>query len=72
MPCVLAAGASSVPRELDAMVEMACALGAVGARMTGGGFGGCALCLVKNDDVPRFRTELAQRYETAIGVRPER
>ena len=38
----------SVP-QLDAVVETAQAAGAVGARMTGGGFGGCAIALVAAD-----------------------
>jgi galactokinase len=31
--------------ELDTAVDVACAAGALGARMTGAGFGGCALAL---------------------------
>ncbi|WP_372969020.1 galactokinase [Microbacterium sp.] len=42
----------SVP-ELDTAVEAALAAGAVGARMTGGGFGGAAIALVEQDAVPR-------------------
>jgi galactokinase len=38
----------SVP-QLDAVVETAQAAGAVGARMTGGGFGGCAIALVRTE-----------------------
>ena len=41
----------SVP-ELDTAVEAALAAGAVGARMTGGGFGGAAIALVAHDLVP--------------------
>ena len=41
----------SVP-ELDALVELATAFdGVYGARMTGGGFGGCIVSLVKADAV---------------------
>ena len=40
----------SVP-ELDTAVEAALAAGAVGARMTGGGFGGAAIALVAHDRV---------------------
>ncbi|MHB1785516.1 MAG: galactokinase [Acidimicrobiales bacterium] len=35
--------------ELDAVVEVACHAGALGARMTGGGFGGCAIALVAEE-----------------------
>ncbi|MDN3494803.1 galactokinase [Planococcus sp. APC 4015] len=41
----------SVP-ELDTAVEAALAAGAIGARMTGGGFGGAAIALVAQGDVP--------------------
>jgi galactokinase len=34
--------------ELDTAVEAAMAAGAIGARMTGGGFGGAAIALVEN------------------------
>lgn len=37
--------------ELDLAVETACAAGALGARMTGGGFGGSAIALVRTIDV---------------------
>lgn len=42
----------SVP-ELDTAVEAALAAGAVGARMTGGGFGGAAIALVEQDAIDR-------------------
>ncbi|GAB4084220.1 galactokinase [Myceligenerans cantabricum] len=41
-------------RELDLVVDTAVAAGAVGARMTGGGFGGSAIALVPRDDVERL------------------
>jgi galactokinase len=44
----------SVP-ELDLAVETAQAAGAIGARMTGGGFGGAAIALVRSDDVSRVQ-----------------
>jgi galactokinase len=37
--------------ELDLVVEAACAAGALGARLTGGGFGGCAIALVPEQQV---------------------
>lgn len=58
-------------RELDVMVEAARAAGAIGSRMTGGGFGGCTVSLVSNDDVERFRDVLPSEYCKATGVRPE-
>ncbi|MCS4490951.1 galactokinase [Corynebacterium sp. ES2794-CONJ1] len=46
--------------ELDLVVEEARAIGALGARMTGGGFGGSAIALVRTHDA----TELARRIDT--------
>ena len=46
--------------ELDTMVQIARGLtGVLGARMTGGGFGGCTVNLVENDQVERFCREVA-------------
>lgn len=54
----------SVP-QLDAVVETARDAGAVGARMTGGGFGGCAIALVRSAEAEpladRVRTVFAER-----------
>ena len=51
--------------ELDAAVELAVAAGAVGARMTGGGFGGAVIALVADEVVPaveeRVRAGFAER-----------
>ncbi len=59
--------------ELDLMVELALAFpegGAYGARMTGGGFGGCAIALVASPAVDRFTRYIAHAYRTATGVDP--
>jgi len=59
-------------RELDVMVELANEVdGVYGARMTGGGFGGCTVNLVKNESVEKFKTSIEAGYERAIGQRPE-
>jgi galactokinase len=47
----------SVP-ELDLAVETAIANGAVGARMTGGGFGGAAIALIASESVSRLQVAL--------------
>ncbi|WP_213815993.1 galactokinase [Glaciihabitans sp. dw_435] len=47
----------SVP-ELDLAVETAQANGAIGARMTGGGFGGAAIALIRSDDVSRLQVAI--------------
>lgn len=58
--------------ELDAMVTAAQMLdGCYGARLTGAGFGGCAVALVDVNASESFRHELAQRYEAATGLKPE-
>src|SRR5262249_27011571 len=50
-------------RELDIMVEIASSLdGVYGARMTGGGFGGCTVSLVHTDCVEAFQLTVAERY----------
>jgi galactokinase len=51
----------SVP-ELDVAVDAAVEGGALGARMTGGGFGGCALALARTDDVAAVRLSVERAY----------
>jgi galactokinase len=58
--------------ELDLMVRIAEQIdGVYGARMTGGGFGGCTVNVVRTDAVARFRSLIAQRYAQASGHAPE-
>jgi galactokinase len=51
--------------ELDVAVESALLAGALGARLTGGGFGGSAIVLSRERDVPRVveRVEAAYRQQ---------
>jgi len=57
--------------ELDAMVEIARAqVGCFGARMTGAGFGGCAVALVTRASTERFAADVARRYEAEVGLTP--
>jgi galactokinase len=59
-------------RELDAMVEIAGRQrGVYGARMTGGGFGGCTINFVDVEHATEFRRSVAEEYESAIGFRPD-
>jgi galactokinase len=51
-------------RELDLVVDAARAAGAVGARMTGGGFGGSAIALVAADEVDRVAQAVADAFAT--------
>ncbi|GAA1924896.1 galactokinase [Microbacterium aoyamense] len=54
--------------ELDAAVESALGAGAIGARMTGGGFGGAAIALVPHDRVDEVRAAVASVF-AASGFR---
>jgi galactokinase len=57
--------------ELDALVEIATATdGVVAARMTGAGFGGCTVNLVRHEAVDRFRDAVATQYATRTGMEP--
>ena len=59
-------------RELDLLVEIASrSAGVYGARMTGGGFGGCTVNLVKAEQVENFSAEITEAYRWVTGVRPE-
>ncbi|HEX9940094.1 MAG TPA: galactokinase [Longimicrobium sp.] len=55
--------------ELDAIVDLACAHPRChGARMTGAGFGGCAVALVDAEAAPVFADEVAANYRAAVGL----
>jgi galactokinase len=57
--------------ELDTIVEYAKTNPAVaGARMTGAGFGGCAIALVKRDEFEAFSREVINYYNARIGYSP--
>ena len=59
-------------RELDIMVESAEGLpGFCGGRMTGGGFGGCTVNLVREENAAGFATKIAERYRQATGITPQ-
>lgn len=55
--------------EMDQMVAIAQAQeGCCGARMTGGGFGGCAVALVSNDHLNSFQTAIKEKYRQETGL----
>ena len=61
----------SIP-ELDTMVQIAQSLpGCLGARLTGGGFGGCTVNLVARDKAKAFALSLGAEYERQTGLHPE-
>lgn len=58
--------------ELDTLVESAWnQSGTIGARMTGAGFGGCAIAIVRNDDIEDFTSAVRKEYTQAIGYEPD-
>jgi galactokinase len=58
--------------ELDLMVELAGRVaGVYGSRLTGGGFGGCTINLVRSENVEEFKREVAVEYERSTGRAPE-
>jgi galactokinase len=58
--------------EADLMVDLANELpGLIGARLTGGGFGGCTINLVEQEKAKAFAEELGKRYEAKTGIKPE-
>ncbi|MFN3322401.1 MAG: galactokinase [Bryobacteraceae bacterium] len=58
--------------ELDFLVEEALKIpGVLGARMTGGGFGGCTVNLLHAGAGERFSEEITRRYRDRFGAAPE-
>lgn len=54
--------------ELDTIVEAALKQeGVIGARMTGAGFGGCAISIVRNDFIDMFIENVKNEYKAKIG-----
>lgn len=57
--------------ELDTLVETAQTIdGVLGARMTGAGFGGCAIALVHQDNVDDLEAVVGAKYESIVGYNP--
>ena len=55
--------------ELDSLVEAAWEeVGTVGARMTGAGFGGCTVSIVKNSEVDNFIKNVGKKYKEKTGL----
>jgi galactokinase len=59
-------------RELDVLVEIARSIGpaggVIGSRMTGGGFGGCTVSLVRSEAVPSIRRTIHDEYSRRTGT----
>ena len=57
--------------ELDTLVHTAWEQeGVLGARMTGAGFGGCAIALVGKDAVESFKENVGRKYQEVVGYAP--
>ena len=58
--------------EVDVLVEEAWKIdGVIGSRITGGGFGGCTVSIVKDDAIDIFKEKLTAAYEQKVGKTPE-
>ncbi len=56
--------------EIDILVDLAWKIpGVIGSRITGGGFGGCTVSIVKNDSVDQFITEIGRIYKRKSDTR---
>lgn len=56
---------------LDTLAELAWEVpGVIGSRMTGAGFGGCTVSLVKNEAIEEFKEKVGKAYEEKIGYAP--
>lgn len=58
-------------KELDTLAELAWQVdGVIGSRMTGAGFGGCTVSLVKNEAIEAFKEKVGKVYTEKIGYAP--
>lgn len=59
-------------KEIDILVELAWKLpGVIGSRITGGGFGGCTVSIVKNEAVENFKSVVGENYRLQTGLETE-
>jgi len=58
--------------ELDALAEAACQIpGVIGSRMTGGGFGGCTVSIVRDEAIDTFIAEVGKAYTAKTGLKAD-
>lgn len=59
-------------KEIDILVNLAWSIdGVIGSRITGGGFGGCTVSIVRNDAVDTFIETVGRKYEEKVGHKAE-
>ena len=59
-------------KELDILVELARSVkGTIGSRMTGAGFGGCTVSIVKDNAVEEFHKIVMEGYTKQTGITAE-
>ena len=55
--------------EIDVLVEEAWKIdGVIGSRITGGGFGGCTVSIVKDEAISSFQEKLSKTYKEKVGI----
>lgn len=58
--------------EIDLLVNLAWNIpGVIGSRITGGGFGGCTVSIVKNDALEAFSKIITEEYEKQTGIKAD-
>ena len=58
--------------EIDKLVDIAWSIdGVIGSRITGGGFGGCTVSIVKNNAISEFKKRILEKYKEATGIDAE-
>ena len=58
--------------QLDALAEAAWKVdGVIGSRMTGGGFGGCTVSLVRDEAIPTFIEQVGKEYTEKTGLKAD-
>ena len=58
--------------EIDILVDTAWSVpGVIGSRITGGGFGGCTVSIVKNENVDEFIEKVGKEYKEKTGITAE-